>query len=539
MSKYFQVLKEDLDVSSLTQEQQELYDKAKNDKANEVQLADKTFKMSTFESGSYSMLYHFKSKTNQKLANGMVFKIVEYATKDIMYMVSKSCLASIPSDFFFCRFFFFLILKGIFDEPSAENFCAKLAEKCPNKNKTCVDCYDMDKPHLALEFVAMKAEDKRSSCKDPIFKAYDFESVKLVKNFQSQSLSTEKKILSSGKTASVKKKFAMNTDYLPRICMNIDNSDGIFNVKLIFNDYQQTGQTSLFGGTTYTLKLYSFSFNQKPNNLNDVDKYFPITIKQILSIPNILPNRLITIRNLDQGHYFLEVYISQKSSICSVENECVEESVLNNEFQCVPCRKLVVQFLLEYNMLTSSEMSNSNTNNQYIKFNKFKRKFWSESVKYQVENIHFQKEKNPVYECTKDSNAFAMDLERSMEIHYENLLEENINSSLNESLSEPAEVSRVKSEETNKNRLISAVVPSEYKIEWSYLPYRKAFFVEDTEPLVFSVFFMLFYVFVGAFLIFFILFVYWLLQTKKDICKSIRFVVFFFVRYNNFLNSFF
>lgn len=90
MSKYFQALKEDLDVSSLTEEQHKQYEKAKLYKAFEVQLADKTLKMSSFDPASYSMLYHFESKTSQKLANGMVFKIVEYVNKDIMYMVNES-----------------------------------------------------------------------------------------------------------------------------------------------------------------------------------------------------------------------------------------------------------------------------------------------------------------------------------------------------------------------------------------------------------------------------------------------------------------
>jgi len=90
MSKYFHALKEDLDVSSLTEEQQKLYEKAKLSKASEVHLGDKTFEMNSFDPASYSMLYHFKSKTSQKLANGMVFKMVEYTNKDIMYSVNKS-----------------------------------------------------------------------------------------------------------------------------------------------------------------------------------------------------------------------------------------------------------------------------------------------------------------------------------------------------------------------------------------------------------------------------------------------------------------
>lgn len=415
--------------------------------------------------------------------------------------------------------FLFFFLKGIFDEPNEENFCAKQAKKCPCGNSTCEECYDMERPNLPYEFVAMKAEDKRSSCKDPIFKAYDFDSVQFVRDFQSQPLSTEKKMLNE-KSSSVKRKFAMITDYLPRVCMNIDNSDGIFNLKLIFNDYQQTGQASLFAGTTYTLKLYSFSFNEKPNNPYDVDKYFLITPNHILNIGQVSPNKLINIRNLDQGHYILEVYVNQNSSICPT-NECVEESVLNNHFQCVPCRKLVVNFLLEYDMLTSSEMSNSNKNKN-AKFNKFKRKFWSQSVEYQVEKIDFQKDKNHVFECSKDSQTFTMDLLRSMEIHYEKALEESVNPLLNSSLSEFDDLLLEKAgglDSANKNRLISAIVPNEYNIEWSYLRYKKAFFVEDTEPLVFSLTFMFFYIFVGALLIFLMLFVYWLSQIKKDICK--------------------
>jgi hypothetical protein len=206
-------------------------------------------------------------------------------------------------------------------------------------------------------------------------------------------------------------------------------------------------------------------------------------------------------------------------------NECVEESLLNNQFQCVPCRKLIVKFLLEYDMLTSSEMStNGGNKNKYAKFNKFQRKFWSQSVAYQVEKIDFQKDKNHVFECSKDSQSFAVDLLRSMEIHYEKSLEESVNPLLNGSQSRIDDVSLVKPglDNTNKNRLISAIVPSEYNIEWSYLPYKKAFFLDDTEPVVFSLVFILFYIFVGALLIFLMLFVYWLSQVKRDMCKSKR-----------------
>ncbi len=55
---------------------------------------------------------------------------------------------------------------------------------------------------------------------------------------------------------------------------------------------------------------------------------------------------LIELQGLTHGKHLIEIDIEQKSSLCSNLDECVVESKLKNEFECVKCKKIITIFNL-------------------------------------------------------------------------------------------------------------------------------------------------------------------------------------------------
>ncbi len=140
----------------------------------------------------------------------------------------------------------------------------------------------------------------------------------------------------------------MNRDYLPRLCMNVNNERrGGFVVKFIFNDYHLTAESSLFAGSAYRVRLYNYSFA-------DVPSYYSLTGgKQQLSrvgrmrlmrelAGGVKADEEIEER-LSSGLYILELQLNQTSRLCPL-GLCVDEAAANNRVQCSPCMKLVGQW---------------------------------------------------------------------------------------------------------------------------------------------------------------------------------------------------
>lgn len=105
--------------------------------------------------------------------------------------------------------------------------------------------------------------------------------------------------------------YISNRDNLPRLCLNIENGIGFgfFNIKIIFNDYLKTAQSSLIKDTKYELKLYNCVFKEKHTfyksyGLKDL---FQVSSNLIVSQNAIDVNQMIEIKNLKQGKYLIEV----------------------------------------------------------------------------------------------------------------------------------------------------------------------------------------------------------------------------------------
>ena len=96
--------------------------------------------------------------------------------------------------------------------------------------------------------------------------------------------------------------------------MNVDiaKTDYLFNINIIFNDFYQTGESSLLNGTKYRIKIHSFDYTE-PLNFNNIyaEDLFRIKSKLVLDEDKLLKlNDMIEIKNLIQSKYFLEVTYS-------------------------------------------------------------------------------------------------------------------------------------------------------------------------------------------------------------------------------------
>ena len=132
--------------------------------------------------------------------------------------------------------------------------------------------------------------------------------------FQRQSLSIQRKKAYELMNHVNENSRFYNRDYLPRICMNVDiaKTDYLFNINIIFNDFYQTGESSLLNGTKYRIKIHSFDYTE-PLNFNNIyaEDLFRIKSKLVLDEDKLLKlNDMIEIKNLIQSKYFLEVTYS-------------------------------------------------------------------------------------------------------------------------------------------------------------------------------------------------------------------------------------
>jgi hypothetical protein len=99
---------------------------------------------------------------------------------------------------------------------------------------------------------------------------------------------------------------------MPRLCFNIEEGENKFhfNVRIMFNDYQMTGQSSLFEKTVYRYKLYTFKYKESPSYYKNVAIKDLFKIDTELLINETRPinsTNVIEIKNLRQGKYLIEV----------------------------------------------------------------------------------------------------------------------------------------------------------------------------------------------------------------------------------------
>ena len=99
---------------------------------------------------------------------------------------------------------------------------------------------------------------------------------------------------------------------MPRLCFSIEKgwNKFYFNLKIIFNDYQTTGMSSLFEKTVYKYTLYTFKYKKGPsfNQSISMNDLFKIDAEVLVNETRpIKSTNVIEIKNLVHGKYLLEV----------------------------------------------------------------------------------------------------------------------------------------------------------------------------------------------------------------------------------------
>ena len=160
--------------------------------------------------------------------------------------------------------------------------------------------------------------------------------------------------------------FLFNRNLLPSLCFSTTLSKvaGLYNVKLVFNDYQRTAVSSLFyEATRFSFRLYRIEFKDESTPQNPIDMGTFVSIKSpphllYTSNDNVRLTDLIEFNDMQPGRYVLEMSVKQApNEMCPNENECVDESNKNNKFQCVKCNKILTVFTLKKETIVSSQYS--------------------------------------------------------------------------------------------------------------------------------------------------------------------------------------
>lgn len=249
-----------------------------------------------------------------------------------------------------------------------------------------------------------------------------------------------------------------NREFLPRLCFNIiyGRTKGLFNLKIIFNDYYQTAQNYLTDLTNYEFNLYTYEYvDLSQTNYYDSstqsDDLFKVNSKLILNGNNkrfLRLNDQLEIKNLVQSKYILELIPIQTSDMCPM-GYCLDESIRNNEIQCNKCNKLIVLFVLENGMLNDQQASVSNGRNLY-------------KIETIIRKANLSLDQNTIFKCSKDS------------ILFENSLLQSLN--LSDLISQKSFYSTKTTDRQIKNdyrEILSAKVPVDFDLDSFYLPFIK------------------------------------------------------------------
>lgn len=88
MPKEFNKVTADLDISNLEPEQLKAYQDAIASGKQVFKIGDNEFPISLIDLEGYNMMHHIESYHYQKLENGIVIKMVPYASDSISYVVT-------------------------------------------------------------------------------------------------------------------------------------------------------------------------------------------------------------------------------------------------------------------------------------------------------------------------------------------------------------------------------------------------------------------------------------------------------------------
>ena len=156
--------------------------------------------------------------------------------------------------------------------------------------------------------------------------------------------------------------------------------------------------------------------------------------------------------------------------MCKNANECVDESISNNDYQCVSCNKLVTKFDLTHDMMESIRKEAVSFAPKENFFDKGR----NLDIKHSIRNSHFSLDPKQTFKCSKDSPLFKSFIVRSIQLANKdkrNLLEANSDTKTNR-------------DETKSNdyfakyNIYSSLMPTGFEIETLLLPYEEMPLVE-------------------------------------------------------------
>ena len=133
--------------------------------------------------------------------------------------------------------------------------------------------------------------------------------------------------------------------FLPGVCVLVRlNENEMFKVKIGFNDIHQTGVSSLFASETYKFKLYWIRLAKAVNGTDSVLEQ-KISAHKLLVEERVKLKDLVLVENLQRGKYLVELEVIRGVGNNLCPDECVaSESLENNKYRCVKCRKLFTYF---------------------------------------------------------------------------------------------------------------------------------------------------------------------------------------------------
>ena len=146
-------------------------------------------------------------------------------------------------------------------------------------------------------------------------------------------------------------------------------------------------------------------------------------------------------------------------------NECLDESPMNNEFQCVSCNKLITKFDLTHDMLESLSQKKENS----LSFESLFVVKSTLKLKHSILNVYLSSNTKQIFKCSKESALFGSFIVKSLHQHTKdrrNLLETNRDHN-------KAREEIKLNDYFGKNNIYSSITPYGFDIEFLYLPYEE------------------------------------------------------------------
>ncbi|CAF0748041.1 unnamed protein product [Brachionus calyciflorus] len=339
MSDQFESILGDTDLFGLEDDQKQRVEEAKNSGLQSIRFDNIEYPTHS-DSSSMNFLPNIISKRSQMLSNGVVVKFFKSRNNKVNYL-------------------------GILNNPTEKNTCLNESiDSTPycSCDDTCQECYKPEKNkvvnYVPVNFdLSQTNEDRKKTkkskhCSDPFFNSFSFENTPMAKIFQNVNLSSMRRNFSISNST----RFISNRNFIPRLCINFRHGEakGLYNLKIVFNDFHRVGESTLINETKYTINIHEYTYfdkniHQKDRNKKDL---FKLKVVPITTIDMISPRQTIEINKMKFGKYFMELVPKQKSIYCRGDDECIDESVDNNQIQCVKCNRLLIKFHLQPKIVT-------------------------------------------------------------------------------------------------------------------------------------------------------------------------------------------